>query len=144
MASTRVDVDTRELEARVRELLRQFPEAGEECMQRACLHVEGKAKQNAPVDTGTLRSSITHKVVRSGDDTEGIIYTNEEYAPYVEFGTGIYAEEGGRTSPWKYKGSDGNWYITSGQKAKKFLSKAIVSEQDKIIEEFKRFLNNVD
>ena len=46
---------------------------------------EGYAKLNCPVDTGRLRSSITHE----RDDEEGQVQigTNVEYAPYVEYGT---------------------------------------------------------
>ena len=45
---------------------------------------ESYAKEAAPVDTGNLRNSISHKQV--GNDTE-VIGTNVEYAPYQEFGT---------------------------------------------------------
>lgn len=43
---------------------------------------EGFAKDECPVDTGTLRNSITNQV----DETEKAVYvgTNVEYAPYVE------------------------------------------------------------
>lgn len=44
---------------------------------------EGYAKQDAPVDTGRLRNSITHKETQ--DQT--IIGTNVEYAIYQELGT---------------------------------------------------------
>lgn len=42
--------------------------------------VEGYAKNDAPVDTGRLRNSITHQT--EGNDE--YIGTNVEYAPYVE------------------------------------------------------------
>lgn len=47
------------------------------------LAAEGYAKAQTPVDTGRLRSSITHQVVAG----ERAVYigTNVEYAPYVEF-----------------------------------------------------------
>lgn len=51
---------------------------------------EGYAKDNCPVDTGRLRSSISNKVV---DDT-AYIGTNVEYAPYVEFGDRQHHETG--------------------------------------------------
>jgi hypothetical protein len=37
-----------------------------------------------------------------GNNTKGIVYTPLEYAPYVEFGTGIHAEKGGRSGYWVY------------------------------------------
>lgn len=54
-------------------------------LNKACLVVENEAKRLCPVDTGDLRNSITHEV----DDGVGIVGTNKEYAPYVEYGTGI-------------------------------------------------------
>lgn len=39
------------------------------------------------VDTGRLRSSITHRVEASGPSVIGLVGTNVEYASYLEFGT---------------------------------------------------------
>lgn len=50
---------------------------------RAVFDIEGKAKANAPVDTGNLRDSITGEA--SG--LEGTVATGVEYASYQEFGT---------------------------------------------------------
>lgn len=47
------------------------------------LVAEGYASLIAPVDTGRLRSSISHATTES----EAIIGTNVDYAPYVELGT---------------------------------------------------------
>lgn len=85
---------------------------------------EGYAKSNCPVDTGRLRNSITNQVVESEMAT--YIGTNVEYAPYVEFGTGKYAENGqGRKTPWVYKDEKGNWHRTSGMKPSHFLRNAV-------------------
>ena len=40
------------------------------------------------VSSGELRNSIYTKVEQDADATIGCVYTNKEYAPYVEFGTG--------------------------------------------------------
>ena len=56
---------------------------------------EGYAKDLCPVDTGTLRRSITHTVVGK----EAYIGTNVEYAPYVELGTGSNNFPGGSPEP---------------------------------------------
>lgn len=139
-----VDIDTAELDKKVRELIKNFPEAGEQCINRACLIVEAKAKENTPVDLGTLRASITHKVFPQNGTIEGYVYTNEEYAPHVEFGTGIYADNGqGRQTPWKFQDKDGNWYKTVGQQPKKFISNALDTEREKVAQEFRRFLDYV-
>lgn len=47
------------------------------------LFVEGSAIRVAPVDTGRLRGSITHRI----NNYEALIGTRVEYAPYVELGT---------------------------------------------------------
>jgi len=51
----------------------------------AALLVERTAKQLCPVDTGTLRRSITHVI--APDRKSASIGSNVEYAPYVEMGT---------------------------------------------------------
>ena len=56
-------------------------------IEKAVIIVEGNAKDLCPVDTGRLRSSITHEVKSSKDKHIGKVGSNVEYAPYVEFGT---------------------------------------------------------
>ena len=51
---------------------------------RSAMDIVRMAKQNAPVDKGTLKQSI--KSERKGKTVEVIAGAN--YAPYVEFGTG--------------------------------------------------------
>lgn len=92
-------------------------------LEKCGLVAEGYAKKLCPVDTGNLRNSITHVV----DKEEPAVYigTNSEYGPYVELGTGIYAEGGGgRPTPWVYKDAKGNWHYTRGNKAQPFLKPA--------------------
>lgn len=54
---------------------------------RAAIQVEGNAKRLAPVDTGRLRSSITHEVGRDGRGLYGSVGSDGAYAMYQEFGT---------------------------------------------------------
>lgn len=56
-------------------------------MGKAVLIVERQAKEDCPVDTGRLRSSIASKVETAGEDITGIIGTNVDYASHVEYGT---------------------------------------------------------
>ena len=96
---------------------------------RACALVERSAKQKAPKGTGELRRSITSKV--EGD--RGIIYTPLEYAPYIEFGTGLFAESGGRTDvPWCYQDDEGEWHSTSGMKPQPFMRPALNENREQI------------
>lgn len=93
-------------------------------LEKCGLVAEGYAKKLCPVDTGNLRNSITHVV----DKEEPAVYigTNSEYGPYVELGTGIYAEGGGgRPTPWVYQDAKGNWHYTRGNKAQPYLKPAL-------------------
>lgn len=90
-------------------------------LERCGLQAEGYAKDLCPVDMGSLRNSITHKV----GDCEVYVGTNSEYAAYVELGTGIYAATGGRQTPWVYQDAKGNWHMTRGQRAQPYLKPAV-------------------
>lgn len=104
---------------------------------RACALVERSAKQKAPKDTGALRRSITSKV----EGTQGIVYTTLEYAPYIEFGTGLFAESSGRANvPWCYQDDEGVWHSTSGQKPQPFMRPALNENRVRIIEMIKEGL----
>ncbi len=94
----------------------------EEALGTCCAIVEKSAKQKAPKDTGALRRSITSKV----EGNQGIVFTPLEYAPYVEYGTGLFAESGGRKDvPWNYQDDEGKWHSTSGQKPQPFMRPAL-------------------
>jgi HK97 gp10 family phage protein len=106
---------------------------------KACALVERSAKEKAPKDTGALRRSITSKV----EDGVGIVFTPLEYAPYVEFGTGLFAEEGGRKDvPWNYQDDEGNWHSTSGQRPQPFLRPALNENREQIVRIIKEALIN--
>jgi HK97 gp10 family phage protein len=71
---------------------------------RVCSVVERSARQKAPKENGELRRSIASKVEVIGSHVVGTVFTPLEYAPYVEFGTGLYAEggKGRKEVPWVY------------------------------------------
>ena len=107
----------------------------EKAMGKACAVVEAAAKQNAPKDTGALRNSITSKVENRNGHIEGVIFTPLEYAPYVEYGTGLFAESGGRKDvPWHYQDDKGEWHSTSGQKPQTIMRPAVEDNRNRIIE----------
>jgi HK97 gp10 family phage protein len=70
--------------------LRQFDKniqaKGWQAMREAGFMIERDAKDNAPVKTGRLASSIRTNYSKSNFSVEN--WTNVEYAPFVEFGTG--------------------------------------------------------
>lgn len=105
----------------------------EKAVGKACALVERTAKQKAPKDTGALRRSITSKVEREGNGAVGVVFTPLEYAPYVEFGTGLFAESGGRMDvPWNYQDDKGEWHSTSGQKPQPFMRPALNENREQI------------
>lgn len=109
----------------------------QQALTTACALVEKSAKQNAPKASGELARSITSEV----EGTEGIVYTPLEYAPYVEYGTGLFAEGGGRTDvPWKYKDEKGEWHSTSGQQPQPFMRPALNENREQIIKLIKEGL----
>lgn len=100
---------------------------------KACALVERSAKQKAPKGTGELRRSITSKVEGEGTGAVGIVFTPLEYAPYVEFGTGLFAENGGRQDvPWNYQDDKGEWHSTSGMKPQPFMRPALNENREQI------------
>ena len=103
-------------------------------MQDACNLVEGAAKDKAPKKTGALRRSITSKVEVTGNSIDGIVFTPLEYAPYTEYGTGLFTENGnGRKTPWVYMDDKGNYHYTRGQHPQPYMRPALEENKDKII-----------
>lgn len=120
-------------------VLRAFYTAVEKALEECGLVAEGYAKKLAPVDTGNLRNSISHKV----DPEEPAVYigTNSSYAAYQEFGTGIYTE-GGRDTPWVYQDEKGNWHWTRGNKAQPFLKPSVADHQKQYSQIIEQELKN--
>ncbi len=117
------------------EILEQIEELAsvpniEAALGKACALVERSAKQKAPKGNGELRRSISSRV----EDLQGIVYTNLEYAPYVEYGTGLFAEDGGRLDvPWNYKDDEGNWHTTSGMRPQPYMRPALNENREQIL-----------
>ena len=100
-------------------------------LETAALLVERSAREKAPKDTGALRRSIRSKV----EGLEGIVYTPLEYAPYIEYGTGLFAEGNGRKDvPWNYQDDKGNWHSTSGLKPQPFMRPSLDENREKIVD----------
>ena len=98
---------------------------------KASLLVEGQAVLLAPVDKGGLRNSIGYKVNES--ELVAYIGTNCEYAIYVEYGTGEFAENGnGRKGGWVYKTPDGEVHFTYGMPPQPYLRPAFRKNQKAI------------
>lgn len=137
-----------------------------EAVKEATGFVEGEAKKRAP--KGDVANSIKSKV----DGLEGTVYTNLYYAPYIEYGTGKFAEgEGGgrKEIPWVYVEENRGEtprkktihteqsakeaaaylesigltpHITSGQKAQPFMRPAIDENANEILNIFRKGLKD--
>lgn len=115
----------------------------EQAVGKGCAVVERAAKKKAPKDTGELRRSITSKVESSGEEIKGTVYTPLEYAPYVEYGTGLYAENGGRKDvPWAYKDEKtGELIWTAGQHPQPYMRPALNENRDNVVNAIKGALH---
>lgn len=95
MATIEFTWNTREVETRLLGTLKKYSE-------RELVHVHetltemlhSQAVEHAPVDDGTLKK--TSHVKYTGKLTSEVIFP-VPYAVYMEFGTGIYVDEDGRT-----------------------------------------------
>lgn len=103
-------------------VLSEFEAAYLRALERCGMQGEGYAKDLCPVDTGNLRNSINHRV--DSEEPAAYIGTNNEYAAYVELGTGKYYP-GGRQDPWVYQDDKGQWHMTHGQRAQPYLKPAV-------------------
>lgn len=101
-------------------------------LTKAAMLVESQAVLLVPVgETGDLKGSISYQV----NDSELVAYigTNCEYAIYVEYGTGEFAENGnGRKGGWLYKTPDGEVHFTYGMEPRPYLRPAFRQNQKAI------------
>lgn len=111
------------------------PEKFTKAMEKCCLLVESEAVKKAPKVDGILRQSITSGI--SADGLTGTVYSPLEYAPYVEYGTGLFATGtgGGRTDvPWIYQDEKtGEFIATSGQKPQPYMRPALDENRENIV-----------
>ena len=118
-------------------------------VNESAINVQNGAKRRAKVDTGRLRSSIAIEPASARDGFALKVGTKVKYAPFVEFGTGIFSEHPtipGRKTPWafpvpktgknaaKYKfpriemeGKE--YFLTRGSKPHPFLNPAAEDER---------------
>lgn len=119
-------------------------EKTEIALNKAALRIERDAKQKCPKDTGALRASIGSQIELGQNVVAVTVGTNVPYAPFVEYGTGLFAKNGdGRKDvPWWYMDAEGKFHITRGQHPQPFLIPAFLENRDYIIECFKEAIKN--
>lgn len=72
-----------EFKSNAKQIIAEEAKAKLRALEKIGILVEGRAADNAPVDTGRLKNSIKSEV----DGDFAIIGTAVEYAPYQELGT---------------------------------------------------------
>lgn len=111
-------------------------------MKDACNFLENVASEKAPKDTGRLRGSIENKVEKVGNEIVGTVFTNVEYAPYQEYGTGLFATNGdGRKTPWVYENAKGEVVFTRGNRPHPFMGPALRENKSVILQFLKEGLD---
>lgn len=76
-----ITVETRKLD----KITKEMQPRAEKIISETAYQVEGKAKMNAPVDTGFLRSSI--QTMDGENDLQKIVNVGAEYGIHQEYGT---------------------------------------------------------
>jgi HK97 gp10 family phage protein len=84
-------------------------------------------KAHAPRDTGNTADSVTYEITNVSFTHISVdVGPTTPYAVYLEYGTGIYAENGqGRQTPWKYQNRLGEWVTTEGMRAHPFIRPSV-------------------
>lgn len=135
------EIDSKDFEKKLGEIF--STENFVEGIKQGCLAVEATAREKAPKDTGALRRSIETNVNVNGDKIVGVVSTPLEYAPYIEFGTGLFAEDGdGRKTAWSYQDDEGKWHTTSGMRPQPFMRPALTENKQNIINSIMEALTN--
>lgn len=108
-------------------------------MRDATLLVSGSAKENAPVDTGRYRSSITPDVrVDQENVIQGVVGTPVFYAPFIELGTRAHWPPIAALAVWAMRHDMSAFQAAraislKGMKAYKVLESALMSNQSAIV-----------
>ncbi|MGE8004383.1 HK97-gp10 family putative phage morphogenesis protein [Lysinibacillus sp. NPDC093216] len=102
--------------------------------------IQTHAKALAPFDDGGLKDSIEMKMIGKYNAE---VTVGANYAIYVEYGTGVYAEGPGgsraKKIPWSYYSEKlGHWVTTEGMKAQPFWGPAVDAGRDYFKKEMRR------
>lgn len=114
-----------------------------EAMRDATLYVTADARRDAPVDTGRLRASIFPEVRAEGRQVIGVVGSNVEHAPFMEFGTRPHWPPRQPIETWARRHGL-SWFVVArsiarkGIKARAYLRGAIRKNAGRIVERLKR------
>jgi phage gpG-like protein len=124
------------------EVLRATAVQKTRALEAVGIQAEGDVKDEitelGAVDTGRLRSSISHQV----DDDSVQVGTNVNYAVYVHEGTGKYAVGGGTPKErWVYRDAEGKFHMAFPQKPRRFIKNAVERYMDDYKAIFEEYLS---
>ena len=127
--------------------LEDIPDDMERKMREATLFLEGVAREKAPkadIGGGRLQGSIESKVERIGNEIEGTVFTTVHYAPYQEYGTGLFAVNGdGRKTGWAYEDpKTGEIVFTRGNRPHPFMGPALRENREVVLQFLKEGAND--
>ena len=116
------EIDSKDFEKKLGEIF--STENFVDGVKKGCLAVEATAREKAP-------------------KVSGIVFTPLEYAPYIEYGTGLFAEDGdGRKTAWSYQDDEGKWHTTSGMRPQPFMRPALTENKQNIMNSIMEALTN--
>lgn len=99
------------------------------------------AQDKVPKDTWNLHDNINY-VVEGNECQIGVNHMDKPYGIYVEFGTGKYAETGGRQTSWVYQDENGVFHRTEGVKPRPFIRPAAADHAEEYRDILKDSLEN--
>lgn len=91
--------------------------------------ITSQAIRNSRRKTGQLAGSWSFNV----EDKTATIGSPLQNAIWEEFGTGEYAESGGRKGGWVYRDAEGNFHFTRGKRPNRTLQRAFESKKNTAI-----------
>ncbi|MDQ7818830.1 MAG: hypothetical protein RDU14_17515 [Melioribacteraceae bacterium] len=85
------------------------------------------------VDKGQYLNSFVHDVIEMDGEIVGVVANTAGHSPFIEFGTGQYAESGnGRQTPWFWKDENDVWHFTRGMKPRPIMRTGFDESQNGI------------
>jgi hypothetical protein len=126
--------------------------AAKKRMGNGLMIVEGQARQDAPVDMGLLRQSITHEIREVGSEMQGVTGSPLVYAPVMELGRrpGQPGPSAAMLAGWCHRhGLDGLEYVIAraihrnGIEGKHMLQGAWDQKMDEVKAEMRKVLDDV-
>ena len=89
----KLSCDTSKLEKQLMGLINNIDKSAESIIEEGCENIKAEAKKLAPVDTGNLRDSIDTRFANKKYEHEGYVYSDIDYALFVELGTRYQAPQ---------------------------------------------------